>query len=279
MSIGISIKKITDNIPNEDSYHTEQDFIAISDGAGGCGVFAHEWSEYLVNNLPINQPVKSYEELDKWVGGIWESFYQSHESIALKDYDCMFQSKFYAEGSCATIAAVWRIDSNHCHWMTYGDSVVFHYNKKTKKLEHSFTSLADFSKSPYLISCKDPMQKEGFRTGSFTIDDDSVVFACSDALSHYVLMMYMVTDYDRYKQELAAIAKSQSTYSTMIGIAKSIDEVNFYIDVIRKLENVVSSSEEDFARFIKELHERGLIEIDDYTLVFLKRDDEKCNIH
>ena len=38
-------------------------------------------------------------------------------------------------------------------------------------------------------------------------------------------------------------------------------------------------TEEDFAKFMKELYKRGLIEIDDYTIVFLKCDDEKCNIH
>jgi hypothetical protein len=277
MSIGVSLKKFTDNIPNEDSCRIERDFIAISDGAGGCGVFANEWSKYLVDNLPNNTPITSYEELDKWVDGIWEPFFQNHEQIALK-YDGIFQSKFYAEGSCATIAAIWRDGSKHCQWMSYGDSVVFHYNKKTGKLEHSFTSLVDFSKPPYLISCKDPMQAEGFRSGCFTIDDDSVVFVCSDALSHYVLMMYMVTDYDKYKQEIAAIVRNQSIDSTMIGIATSIDNINFYTDIILKLEDVVSS-EEDFAKFMKELYKRGLIEIDDYTIVFLKCDDEKCNIH
>ena len=277
MSIGVSLKKFTDNIPNEDSCRIERDFIAISDGAGGCGVFASEWSKYLVDHLSNNTPITSYEELDRWVDGIWEHFYQVHEQTALK-YDGIFQSKFYAEGSCATIAAIWRVDKNCCQWMSYGDSVVFHYNKKTGKLEHSFTSLADFSKSPYLISCKDPMQAEGFRSGCFTIDDDSVVFACSDALSHYVLMMYMVTNYDRHNQEISAIAKSQSTDSTMLGIAASIDRIDFYTDIILKLEDVVSS-EEDFAKFMKELYKRGLIEIDDYTIVFLKCDDEKCNIH
>lgn len=277
MSIGVSLKKFTDtdNTPNEDSYRIEHDFIAISDGAGGCGVFASEWSKYLVDNLP-NTPIKSYKELDRWVDGIWEYFFQEHEKIALR-YDGIFQSKFYAEGSCATIAAAWRVDKNNCQWMSYGDSVVFHYNKKTDKLDYyGIKSLANFSKSPYLISCKDPMQEEGFWSGRFTIDDDSVVFACSDALSHYVLMMYMVTDYDKYNQDITAIAKSRSIDSTMIGIATSIDRIDFYTDIILKLEDA-ASSEEDFAKVMKDLYEGGLIEIDDYTIVFLN--DKECNIH
>lgn len=51
--------------------------------------------------------------------------------------------------------------------MAYGDSVVFHYNVQTGILEHSFTKLADFSNPPRLISCKDPLEEEGFRCGDF----------------------------------------------------------------------------------------------------------------
>ena len=277
MAKGVSLKKFTDNIPNEDSYRYSSSFIAISDGAGGCGVFADEWSKYLVDHLSENKPITSYEELDLWVEEIWESFYQEHETIALK-YDGIFQSKFYSEGSCATIAAAWIVDDHHCKWMTYGDSVVFHFNKKTQTLEYSFTKLSDFSKPPYLISCKDPLQEEGFNCGEFTIDEDSIVFACSDALSHYVLMMYMVSDYDNYHQEIETIANNQSSDSSMIGIATSIDRLDYYRDVILKLEDA-SSSEDDFSIFMKNLHNRGLVDIDDFTIVFLKYDDEACSIH
>ena len=38
------------------AYHTEwpvdKRIGAVSDGAGGCGLFANEWSEYLVKHLP-----------------------------------------------------------------------------------------------------------------------------------------------------------------------------------------------------------------------------------
>lgn len=40
MSYGVSIPKLNDNIPNEDSFCKSDNLIAVSDGAGGCGLFA-----------------------------------------------------------------------------------------------------------------------------------------------------------------------------------------------------------------------------------------------
>lgn len=275
MKRGVSIAKFTDNIPNEDSLTVDSKCLVVSDGAGGCGVFSDEWSKYLVEKLDRNKPIVSFEQLDKWVDSIWEPFYQSHEEKA-KLSDGIFQSKFYAEGSYATIAAVWKQDKNRYLWMTYGDSVVFHYNKISNNLEHSFTKLCDFSKPPYLISCKDPLQKEGFKSGEFLVDDNSVVFACSDALSHYVLMMYMMSHHDKYHEEIEEILKSKSSDSYMVGLAATIDCFDFYTDVITKLEDV-SESEEDFSLLMQELYSRGLVDIDDYTIAFLKYDNEPCN--
>jgi hypothetical protein len=44
-------------ITNEDAAIVKDNIIAISDGAGGGGVFADRWSRYLVNNLP-EVPIK-----------------------------------------------------------------------------------------------------------------------------------------------------------------------------------------------------------------------------
>lgn len=276
MSNYITLKKFTDNIPNEDSCHVLENMIAISDGAGGCGVFASDWSRYLVEKIAIRSnetPITSFEELDDWVGEIWESFYNEHESKAM-EYDGIFQTKFYQEGAYATLAVAWKTGDDTCHWVTFGDSVVFHYSKSKGQLEHSFTKLSDFSRPPYLISCKDPLQKEGFNSGNFILEDDSVVFAASDALSHYILMMYYVTHSDEYKDEIEELLKSHTTDAQMVSIAQN-DNITFDV-VIGHLQDI-SRNQELFDKFVKNLYERGVLDIDDYTLAFLKYDDTQCS--
>lgn len=84
MNRGVSIAKFNDHVANEDAFYSSDTCIAVSDGAGGCGLFANEWSEYLVKHLPKDKPVVCFKELDEWVDGIWEPFYNEHEERAKK---------------------------------------------------------------------------------------------------------------------------------------------------------------------------------------------------
>ena len=47
----ISLSKFEKGIVNEDAVIAKKELIAVSDGAGGGGVFAERWSKYLVNHL------------------------------------------------------------------------------------------------------------------------------------------------------------------------------------------------------------------------------------
>ena len=266
MSKSVSIAKPNDHMPNEDAVFCSPQSIAVSDGAGGCGLYANEWSRYLIEHLPKDAPLSSFTELDEWVDGIWEAFYNEHEERA-KEGDGILLNKFYNEGSCATIAAAWAAKPAQCQWMTYGDSVVFHYSRQTGLLEHSFTRLADFSNPPRLVSCKDPLEEEGFRSGIFHLDDTSVVFATSDALSHYVLMMYELSKSEEFESELMELRMKQTSNSQLLQIAEK-EKCNFAEDVLFPLLRSVDS-EADFKELMELLHTKRLIDIDDYTLAIL----------
>ena len=150
----LSIPKFEVGITNEDAALAKPDMIAVSDGAGGGGLFAELWSRYLVEHLP-DEPIIDYKSFDAWIDGIWEPFYNDCEEKT-KAEGGMLLNKFYDEGSFATLVAVWKESDSECKWIAYGDSVAFCYNKKTKELHHSFTKLVDFNNPPYLVNCKDP---------------------------------------------------------------------------------------------------------------------------
>ena len=257
----ISIAKFEKNIVNEDAAIAKENVVAVSDGAGGGGVFAERWSQYLVSNLP-DKPIANYESFDKWIDGIWEPFYNDCENEA-KKIGGLFLNKFYDEGSFATLVAVWK----NGIWISYGDSVVFCYNKKTGELQHSYTRLADFNNPPYLINCKDPLNENGFRNGEFGIDGDCIVFAASDTLAHYILMMYEVTHSHKYMDELLEAIDARTRNSNFIKTAMSLGNVDFEKDVVKKL---MSCSTWSFLQnHIKGLKKKGLIGHDDYSLVIM----------
>ena len=254
----LSIPK-DDGFVNEDFAKVTKQWIAVSDGAGGGGVFADYWSNYLVNHLPDN-PINDFASFDRWIDGIWETFYNDCEALA-KLEGGMLLNKFYDEGSFATLVAVW----SDGHWVSYGDSVAFCYDKQTKELQHTFSKLVDFNNPPYLINCKDPLKEDGFKSGSFNINNDTIVFTASDALAHYILMMYEVAHKDKYEIELQQAVDAQTKDSNFIKAALGIKNVDFD----RVLSKLLSKNRANFIRHIKYLKDKGLIAYDDYSLAVM----------
>ena len=254
----LSLAKFEEGITNEDAAIAREKLIAVSDGAGGGGVFAECWSQYLVDHLP-DKPIMNYKAFDKWIDGIWEPFYVMYEGKA-KSIGGMFLNKFYDEGAFATLVVVWE----NGQWMSYGDSVAFCYNMKSRELQHSFSRLSDFNNPPFLINCKDSLIPKGFSCGKFEIDEDCVVFAASDTLAHYILMMYEVDNKERFAEELQEAINAQTKNSNFIKTAMALDVICFE----RRVMDKINRCTHDFLlkSHIKGLKKKGLIGHDDYSL-------------
>ena len=257
----LSIAKLGEGLINEDAAKATEKWIAVSDGAGGGGVFADLWSKYLVVHLP-DEPITDYPAFDAWLDGIWEPFYNDCEEKA-KQEGGMLLNKFYDEGSFATLVVVWKDG----HWMSYGDSVAFCYDRKTGKLQHSFGRIVDFNHPPYLVNCKDPSDEKGFKFGRFEMNDDCIIFAASDALAHYILMMYELAHKDRCAEELQEAIDAQTKNSNLIKTAMRLRKVDFAKDVIQKMQNC--QYQQQFTAHISHLRKMGIIAIDDYSLAIL----------
>lgn len=257
-----SVHKFEKNVLNEDAAIAKKYVIAVSDGAGGGGVFAERWSKYLLKHLPLS-PISSFQKLDAWIDGIWEPFYNECE-VEAKIRGGLFLDKFYEEGSFATLAAAWKINSCEWQWMTYGDSVVFCYDMNSGSLDYSTIRLADFNKAPYLISDKDPLKEEGFKYGNFKTNESSILFAATDALSHYILMMYEVSKKEIYKDELEEGICTRTKNSNYIETA-----MNLRFSFSDVLVSVLDRNT-DFRVKMKKLEREGLIGHDDYSIAIHK---------
>lgn len=253
-----SVHKFEKNVLNEDAAIAKKNVIAVSDGAGGGGVFAERWSKYLLKNLP-QSPIVSFQELDAWIDGIWEPFYNECE-VEAKIRGGLFLDKFYDEGSFATLAAAWKINSCEWQWMTYGDSVVFCYDMNSGSLDYSPIRLADFNKAPYLISDKDPLKEEGFKYGNFKTNESSILFAATDALSHYILMMYEISRKEANSEEIEEALAAKTKNSNYIESAISMDYS--FPKVISELLNRST----DFKAKLWKLKKESLLAHDDYSI-------------
>lgn len=253
-------------IVNEDAILVKDNLIAVSDGAGGGGVYADEWSRYLLDSLPDN-PFERFDEFDNWVNGISDAFYDEHEELA-KRKGGLFLEKFYDEGSFATLAAIWRISQNEFAWAVYGDSVAFAYNPATNSLKHSFSHLVDFNQPPHLISLISPLDRSGFKSGHFTIEPGAYVFVASDALAHYIMARYYSVTGNRGELDNALDAKSRN--SSYIKSIQRFANKDYYEDVILKLSRN-APHKANSERILQKLYKDGMIGLDDYSLAFMPK--------
>ena len=251
---------------NEDAVLVRDGLIAISDGAGGGGVFADEWSRYLLSKLP-EKPFENYVEFDNWVNCIAGDFYDSHEVIA-KQKGGPFLEKFYDEGAFATLIAVWKISSNDYVWVSYGDSVAFAYNPIDNKLEHSFSRLADFNQPPHLISLISPLDSKSFRRGHFVVPQGAYVFVTSDALAHYIIARYNSETGQVEEINSAVMAKSRN--ASYVKAIQAIKDNGFYEDVVLKFSKN-AHHKVNSERILRKLISNGLLGLDDYSIAFMPK--------
>ena len=117
----------------------------------------------------------------------------------------------------------------------------------------------------YLAGCDDAFIAtvayvgEGFASGEFDVSEPAYVFACSDALSHYIMMMYAVAN----GEELPI---GEDKYGNIIDLARAM-KVDFEKDVLKPLFNALSSDSLPSHCHCK--YRKGLLALDDFSLARL----------
>ena len=263
--------KFENNPLCEDYSMSNSNLVAVADGAGGVGLFADKWSEYLINNLP-DKPLATFEEFDNWIDSIWEVFYYQYEQLAKKQ-GALELDKFYDEGSYSTLAAIWKLDDSTYQWVTYGDSVAFCYYYDTNVLDFSFEHIADFARPPHLINCKDPLEQEGYQSGVFKPSGDALLFVATDALSHYIIMIYMLMNAKKYSSELESLSMNSNRNYYLIAVSSMLktNKIAKLFEKITYKNNWKSlTNSYTFKSHIASLYRKGLISSDDYSIAALR---------
>ena len=266
------------NRQNEDAFFVfdeekKKTRIALSDGAGGMGLFAADWSNQLVYNLP-QKPFKNAEELSNWIESFWEQFYDRYSQKA-KELGSDYQNKFTEQGSAATLVGLWQ-NKTHFDWVTYGDSCLSIFSKNNSKKDTKkdnfqmfpYKKPSDFLNYPYLINVQEECVKEGFRNGSFDVEKDKIDFVIltSDALSLYILMK--VWQFEK-PNEFLDLTKEKSKLAEL---AKKINELEKPISTTDLLKNLWNNLEtkEIFEKWCYKKYQNGVLESDDYTCILVE---------
>lgn len=248
---------------NEDAFLIKENCVAISDGAGGIGILADLWSKELVKRVPDN-PFIDASELDKWIDGFWEDFY--NRNLPKLEGDPWKLKKFELEGSQATLSVLWKVDNNKFAYQCYGDSSLFIYNSITGKLniQKNITSINYFGSNPDLINWKiEKHPSKGFYEQRFDLKENEEIILATDGIAMYIYGAYMV-----YSNTIS----EEITESKMLKIVDYFKDnpISDFREFMAELKASLVTNE-TFKNLVYDWYKNRALDNDDCTLVWVEK--------
>jgi len=253
---------------NEDAWRTDSEagVWAVADGAGGTGIYAGEWAQHLVRQVP-DSPFQGLDGLTHWLDAEWGSFYETYQPLAQRNY--LIDRKFMGEGSSATLATLHR-QADSLHWMVYGDAVALCFQPTTGKLWAANADIRQFESAPYLLNWLSPPNIDGFRSGVWRHQPGQQYALLSDALGQYVLMAYATLHGNSEAVQL--VAKQPTALGN-----RAQAHLNYWAEKHLSFEKSVwnplrtaLTSPIQFLAYTQKLREQQLLGADDYTAILIE---------
>ncbi|MBF0355812.1 MAG: hypothetical protein HQL43_11305 [Alphaproteobacteria bacterium] len=267
---------------NEDKFrlHRSRDGLlaAVSDGAGGTGLFCGAWAETLVNRLP-GRPIVGINELNRWLDCFCLSFRSDYSQRAKSQP--VKHAKFVKEGSCATLAACWLSFLRGravMRWLGYGDSQIMVFDRTGPRpvLTTSFPStLSDLGRTPALLNWKDLPDKAKLSTGVATLPARATIAVASDGIGQYLLLRYLAlhapgASNSKMSEAFSRLAEGDSKLGDAIRAQRKQAQEPFarVLDALRQ----ALKSDQAFLAYVRARHKEGLLANDDATLLLIDID-------
>lgn len=252
---------------NEDTYRVDSQtgLWAVADGAGGTGLYAGQWAQFLVEHVP-GEPFGNSSDLTHWLDGRWATFYAEFQPQAATHY--LTERKFMDEGSGATLATLHhRADT--LHWMIYGDAVALCFNVSTNQFRVAKPGLTQFEAAPYLLNWNSTPQPGGFSCGQWPHEPGNTYALLSDTLGQFVLMANdalsdNTNDLNRLAQTPNALGQRAACHLDFWDRNHHSFDQSVWKQVQESLVSV-----DTFAAYTQHLRAKNLLGADDYTAVLI----------
>jgi hypothetical protein len=180
---------------NEDALRVEQydnskKLIAISDGAGGVGIYCKQWAEFIVANAPEIADIN----LASWFLSASKEFYLKYCDVDFGDVET--KEKFISGGSYATLLFLWiDYDKKLLNYVAVGDSSLFIFRKVENgtylpSLIYPINDNEFIDQNPTLLNWKKANQIDSIKT--FSLQEGDILIAGTDSISRWILENLLV---------------------------------------------------------------------------------------
>jgi len=264
-SVGKEAPVYTDN---EDAWRADSEtgVWAVADGAGGTGIYAGEWAEHLVQQVPA-LPFQGLNGLAHWLDTGWGSFFDTYQPQAQLNY--LIDRKFMGEGSSATLATLHQ-QADRVHWMVYGDAVALCFSPATGELWAANPDIRQFEAAPYLLNWLSLPSSDGFQAGVWLHQSGQQYALLSDALGQFVLMAYAALQGD--SKTLRMVAQQPTALGN-----RAQTHLNYWTKKRVHFDELVWSplrtalaSPAQFLAYTQTLRAQQLLGADDYTAIIIE---------
>ena len=246
---------------------------ALSDGAGGTGVYAHLWAQQLAHTLP-EHPFTDNEALWQYVQRQEAPFLQKVEPLAATHAPTNY--KLWIEGSSATLAALWwRPLSGRmvAEWVSYGDSAVMIYEPRLRRLHlQPYLRPPDqFLRNPHLLNWNGTgLPPSAFCRSEKPLPlDGKIVWLASDALAQHLYWLYLSTTHWG-EARLSSLLPRYPEAAPLVAALLTYSKHHRFDQHLAQLK-IALQSPETFQRFCHQLHQQELLRRDDYALVWVEQ--------
>jgi hypothetical protein len=257
-------------VVKEDAVRIEPGLFAVSDGAGGTGVCAERWANYLLENLPLS-PIQDFQGFNQWQNEIWEKYFEDTE-YELRTSVPAALPKFQNEGSSATLAVAWVGEQTKL--LAFGDAVCLFFSGDTMMLKSSNIRLSDFLESPYLLNCREEPIPDGFWGDTVRPQNGDMLILASDAIGYHLLGLYALlhSAEPALMDEVEKVLESPFRQATLLENQKHLlakKEVTSWPSILLDFWNVLEK-EDDFRDYTNTHLKENTLALDDYSAVVLR---------
>lgn len=234
--------------------------LAISDGAGGAGIYCKDWAQEIVDNQPDINEIKLNFNWDEWYVTLGKNFY-NFISKNLPD-DIFIREKFTNIGSFATLLYLWR-ENCDLYFMGTGDTTIFLFKinkeKYLPRVIYPIGNQESINSNPYLLNWN--MQFPNIHLQKVEVSEGDVIICATDSIARWIINHLFILG------DLSTITSHLPWNFGLKEDLEKIKKVSNYGSLSELISDLLKiKTEIEFELFIKQEIEKKLLTPDDFTL-------------
>jgi len=234
--------------------------LAMSDGAGGAGIYCKDWAQKLVDYQPDSIHMKSKFDWDNWYLSLCDSFFRSI-SKNLPD-DIFIREKFTNNGSYATLLYLWR-DNSNLYFIGTGDTTLFLFKTSQESyipsIIYPINNQKTINSNPYLLNWN--MKFPEIQLQRVEISEGDVIICATDSIARWIINHLFILG------DLSTITSHLPWNFGLKEDLEKIKKVSNYGSLSELISDLLKiKTEIEFELFIKQEIEKKLLTPDDFTL-------------